>query len=126
MSVIDFAVNHLKVKHIVVCGHSFCGGVNAAMQNQDFGILNPWLKNVRDVYRIHKEELDAIPDEDKRYRRLIELNVEEQCYNVLNIPSVQESFDKAGYPLVHGWIFDIKTGELIDLKSDFQGNSEDF
>ncbi|MEQ8423428.1 MAG: carbonic anhydrase, partial [Cyclobacteriaceae bacterium] len=75
MSVINYAVAHLKVKHVVVCGHYFCGGVKAAMQAQDLGILNPWLRNIRDVYRLHKTELNAIADEEKRYMRLVELNV---------------------------------------------------
>jgi len=119
MSVINYAVAHLNVKHIVVCGHYHCGGVKAAMQPQDMGIINPWLRNIRDVYRIHKDELNAISDGDKRYNRLVELNVEEQCFNVIKTAVVQRVYLKSGYPLVHGWIFDMKTGELIDLKLDF-------
>ena len=119
MSVINYAVAHLNVKHIVVCGHCHCGGVKAAMQPQDMGIINPWLRNIRDVYRIHKDELNAISDGDKRYNRLVELNVEEQCFNVIKTAVVQRFYLKSGYPLVHGWIFDMKTGELIDLKLDF-------
>ncbi len=83
MSVINYAVDNLKVKHIVVCGHYYCGGVKAAMQSVDMGILNPWLRNIRDVFRFHKTELKLIESEDARYRRLIELNVEEQCLNVI-------------------------------------------
>jgi len=119
MSVIEYAVTHLKVKHIVVCGHYFCGGVKAAMQPQDLGILNPWLRNIRDVYRLHKTELNAITDEELKYMRLVELNVEEQCINVIKTAAVQTSYLKAGFPLVHGWVFNVKTGELIDLKIDF-------
>ncbi|MBZ0244868.1 MAG: carbonic anhydrase [Cyclobacteriaceae bacterium] len=119
MSVIDYAVTHLKVKHIVVCGHYFCGGVRAAMQPQDLGLLNPWLRNVRDVYRLHKEELNSIKDEDKRYMRLVELNVEEQCINVIKTAAVQKTYLTTGYPLVHGWVFNVKNGELIDLKINF-------
>lgn len=119
MSVIVYAVNHLKVKHIVVCGHYFCGGVKAAMQPQDLGLLNPWLRNVRDVYRLHKEELNSIKDEEKRYMRLVELNVEEQCINVIKTAAVQKTFLTTGYPLVHGWVFNVKNGELIDLKINF-------
>ncbi len=120
MSVIEYAVKYLKVKHIVVCGHYNCGGVKAAMQAQDMGILNPWLRNIRDVYRLHKEELNAITDEHKRYDRLVELNVQEQCINVTKLASVQKGFIANGYPTVHGWVFDLRTGKIIDLKLDFQ------
>lgn len=119
MSVINFAVIHLKVKHIVVCGHYYCGGVKAAMEQRDMGILNPWLRNIRDVYRLHREELNAITDEDKQYKRLVELNVEEQCLNVIKTASVQKAYLNSKYPMVHGWVFDIRTGELIDLNIDF-------
>lgn len=118
MSVINYAVSHLKVKNIVVCGHYYCGGVKAAMQSADLGILNPWLRSIRDVYRLHKKELDAISDEELRYKRLIELNVQEQCVNVLKTADVQKAV-KQNQLAVHGWVFDIKTGELIDLKIDF-------
>lgn len=120
MSVIDYAVTHLHVKHIVVCGHYFCGGVKAAMQPKDLGILNPWLRNIRDVYRLHNEELKAIEDEEKRYMRLVELNVEEQCFNAIKTAAVQKAYLETGYPLVHGWVFNVKGGELIDLKINFR------
>jgi carbonic anhydrase len=119
MSVIDYAVGTLEVKHIVVCGHYFCGGVKAAMQSKDLGILNPWLRNIRDVYRLHKDELNSITDENERYNRLVELNVEEQCINVIKTAVVQKTYLKGGYPLVHGWVFDVQSGKLIDLKIDF-------
>lgn len=119
MSVINYAVRHLKVKRIVVCGHYNCGGVKAAMQSKDMGILNPWLRNIRDVYRLHKDELNAIADEHTRYNRLVELNVQEQCLNVIKTASVQERYLNEGAPLVHGWVFDIASGKLIDLKIDF-------
>ncbi|MFQ3580073.1 MAG: carbonic anhydrase [Bacteroidales bacterium] len=120
MSVLNYAVVHLKVKHIIICGHYECGGVKAAMQSKDLGILNPWLRNIRDVYRLHKEELDTITDETKRYDRLVELNVQEQCVNVLKTAEVQKAF-KERHITVHGWVFDIRTGKLIDLKIDFEG-----
>lgn len=119
-SVVEYAVAHLGVKHIVVCGHYFCGGVKAAMQSQDLGILNPWLRNIRDVYRLHKKELNAIEDENERYNRLIELNVEEQCANVIKMATWQKSFLTTGYPKVHGWVFDIHSGELKDLNIDLE------
>ncbi len=116
-SVIDYAVQHLKVKHIVVCGHYFCGGVKAAMQSANLGLLNPWLRNIRDVYRLHKKELNSIADEDAKYNRLIELNVQEQCINLMKVASVQKAFREENIQ-VHGWVFDIKTGKLIDLNVD--------
>ncbi|WP_372474020.1 carbonic anhydrase [Capnocytophaga sp. ARDL2] len=119
-AVIEYAVSHLKVKHIIVCGHYGCGGVKAAMTPQDLGLLNPWLRNIRDVYRLHKEELDAIQDEKARYNRLIELNVQEQCINVVKMACVQERYIQEHYPIVHGWVFDLKTGKLIDLEIDFE------
>lgn len=114
-SVINYAVQHLKVKHVVVCGHYYCGGVKAAMTSGDLGIINPWLQNVRDVYRLHKDELDAIKDEDERYKRLVDLNVHEQCTNLLSNPDVQKGVN-AGTLTVHGWVFDIGTGKIIDLE----------
>ena len=119
MSVLNYAVRHLKVNHIIVCGHYACGGVKAAMQSADLGILNPWLRNIRDVYRIHKTELNAILDIEKRYDRLIELNVQEQCINLIKTAAVQQAHKERGLT-VHGWVFDIHTGQLIDLKIDFR------
>lgn len=119
MSVIDFAVSHLKVNHVIICGHYNCGGVKAAMQSKDLGILNPWLRNIRDVYRIHQEELDKIKDEDQRYNRLVELNVQEQCVNAIKTAEVQKASKERGIT-VHGWVFDIHSGKLIDLEIDFQ------
>lgn len=118
MSVIEYAVVHLKVNHVVVCGHYACGGVKAAMQSADLGILNSWLRNIRDVYRIHKAELNAIDCEEKKYDRLVELNVEEQCINLIKIAAVQKAFRERGLK-VHGWVFDVHSGKLIDLKIDF-------
>ncbi len=120
MSVIDYALTHLKVNHIVVCGHYDCGGVKAAMKSEDLGILNPWLRNIRDVYRIHKSELNAIRDDEKKYKRLIELNVQEQCINVIKTSQYQKSF-RDRKVTVHGWVFDISTGKLIDLEINFEG-----
>ncbi|NVO30453.1 carbonic anhydrase [Hymenobacter lapidiphilus] len=120
MSVIEYAVRHLRVKHIVVCGHYGCGGVKAAMQAQDMGLLNPWLRNIRDVYRLHHTELEAIEDADARYDRLVELNVQEQCINVVKTAVVQQMYLENEFPTVHGWVFDLKTGLLKDLHIDFQ------
>lgn len=119
MSVINYAVTQLNVKHIVVCGHYNCGGVKAAMQSADLGILNPWLRNIRDVYRLHQKELDAIKNINKRYNRLVELNVQEQCINIIKTSEVQKAH-KDRKITVHGWVFDVSTGKLIDLRIDFQ------
>lgn len=119
-AVIQYAVQHLKVKHIIVCGHYGCGGVKAAMTPQDYGLMNPWLRTIRDVYRLHQKELDQIEDEHKRYDRLIELNVQEQCINVIKMAAVQERYILDQYPIVHGWVFDLKSGKLIDLNIDFE------
>lgn len=124
MSVIDYAVAHLEVNHVVVCGHYYCGGVLAAMQSADLGILNPWLRSIRDVYRLHKTELNSITDEEKKYKRLVELNVEEQCINVIKTSQVQKAYRDRGIT-VHGWVFDIHSGKLIDLNIDFVSKLKD-
>ena len=118
MSVINYAVLHLKVKHIVVAGHYECGGVKSAMKSKDYGILNPWLRNIRDVYRLHKSELNEIKDEHEKYNKLVELNVREQCINVLKTAIVQKAY-RRGDIKIHGWVWDIHTGKLIDLNLDF-------
>ena len=124
MSVINYAVTHLKVKHLVICGHYYCGGVKAAMQSEDLGLLNPWLRNIRDVYRLHKNELNLIVCEDEKYNRLVELNVQEQCINVLKTADVQKALLEKRIT-VHGWVWDIHSGNLIDLKIDFEKILED-
>ncbi len=118
MSVVNYAVLHLKVNHIVVCGHYYCGGVQAAMKSEDLGILNPWLRNIRDVYRTHKDELNAIENEEQRYKKLVELNVEEQCINILKTAEVQRA-QRDRNLTIHGWVFDVHSGKLIDLQIDF-------
>lgn len=124
-AVIEYAVEHLKVKHIIVCGHYGCGGVKAAMTSQDLGLLNPWLRNIRDVYRLHQVELDEITDEDLRYDRLVQLNVQEQCINVIKMAVVQERYILEQKPIVHGWVFDLRSGKLIDLELDFEKTLKD-
>ena len=119
MSVLTYAVDNLKVDHVVVCGHYYCGGVKAAMDASDLGILNPWLRNIRDVYRLHRTELNNIKDETERYKRLVELNVQEQCVNLLKTAVVQKAVRNRGMK-VHGWVFDVGTGKLIDLRIDFK------
>jgi carbonic anhydrase len=124
MSVIEYAVAHLHVKHIIVCGHYNCGGVQAALSHTDMGLLNPWLRNIRDVYRLFEKELDGIEDDGEKYARLIELNVLEQCRNVIKTAVVQKSYHENRFPIVHGWVFDLKDGLLKDLKLNFEETLE--
>jgi carbonic anhydrase len=119
MSVINYAVKHLQVKDIIVCGHYGCGGVKASMEAKDLGILNPWLRCIRDVFRMHKDELFGIHDEKDRFNKLVELNVREQVINIVKTSAVQESYLNKGYPIVHGWVFDMSTGLIKDLNIDF-------
>ena len=118
-SVIEYAVRHLDVRHIIVCGHYGCGGVAAAMQPADLGLLNGWLREIRDVYRLYQDELDAIEDQQARYRRLIELNIQEQCVNVIKTAVVQKTYLQTGHPTVHGWVYDLADGLLHDLEIPF-------
>jgi carbonic anhydrase len=120
MSVVNYAVRHLKVKHIVVCGHYGCGGVKAAMTPKDMGLLNPWLRNIRDVYRLHQDELDKL-EGDAKYDRLVELNVHEQCRNIIKTAAVQQCWAENEFPVVHGWVFGFGDGLLKDLKFDHEG-----
>jgi carbonic anhydrase len=115
-AVVQYAVEYLKVRHIIVCGHYECAGVKAALHPSDMGQLNSWLQTLRDVLRLHYTELNGISNEQRRFDRLVELNVIEQCINIFKIDHVQRSWYKAKFPTVHGWIFDIRTGTLKDLK----------
>jgi carbonic anhydrase len=115
-AVVQYAVEQLKVKHIILCGHYECGGVRAAMKPSDMGQLNSWLQPLRDVYRLHKTELDSISDDKSRYDRLVELNVREQCINIIKIDHFQKAWYNTGFPTLHGWVFDVRTGKLLDLK----------
>ncbi len=115
-AVVQYAVEHLKVKHIIVCGHYECGGVKAAMHPSDMGQLNSWLQTLRDVFRFHQSELNRIHSDRKRFDRLVELNVREQCINIIKIDHFQRSWYKTGFPKLHGWVFDVRTGALKDLE----------
>ncbi|MBD1208637.1 MAG: carbonic anhydrase [Ignavibacteria bacterium] len=115
LSVLQYAVETLHVKHIVICGHYGCGGVLNAMSHKDLGLLNKWLRYIKDVYRYHEAELEAIGDEKARFDRLVELNVIEQCRNVTETSIVQRAWEKEHFPYVHGWVYDIRTGLIKDL-----------
>jgi carbonic anhydrase len=130
LSVLNYAVAHLDVKHILVTGHYDCGGVRAAMKNQELGILDTWLQHVRDVARIHKDELQGIEDPEDRHRRFVELNVTEQCLNVYKTSVVQrkrlETHNDPGksmtYPRIHGLVFDPSDGVLNKLDIDYRAH----
>lgn len=112
LSVLQYAVEVLKVKHIIVCGHYNCGGVKNAMTHQDLGLINKWLRHIKDVYRIHQRELNTIADHQARYDRFVELNVSEQVRNIAETSIVQRAWNKEKRPLVHGWVYDVRTGYL--------------
>ena len=115
LSVVNYAVKVLKVRHIIVCGHYGCGGVEAAMGHKKFGFLDNWLMHIKDVYRLHQAELDGIQDEKKRLDRYVELNVIEQAGNLAKISFIQEEWGKGEFPYIHAWVYDIKDGLIKDL-----------
>ena len=111
LSVLDYAVNHLKVKHVIVCGHYGCGGIKAAMTNHDYKyILNMWLRYIKDVYRLYREELSAITDEEARADRLVELNVKEQVMHLAKTSIIQRAWKNEQRPHLHGWVYGLKDG----------------
>ncbi len=110
LSVLQYAVEYLKVKHIIVCGHYGCGGVKAALTNHNFGIINKWLRNIKDVHRFHREEIDSITDEDVKLNKMIELNVVEQVMNLAKTSIVQKAWKQHQLPHLHGWVYDLHDG----------------
>lgn len=123
LSVVNYAVEVLKVKHIIVCGHYGCGGVKAAMTNGDYGYLNNWLLHIKDVYRLHQVELDAIKDEEARFERFVELNVQEQVHDLSKVSFIQEKWKEGEYPYIHGWVYSLKDGLIRDMNVSI--NSKD-
>lgn len=119
LSVLEYAVNHLKVKHVIVCGHYGCGGVKAAMTQHNLGIINKWLRNIKDVYRIHRKEINEIADDEKRSDRLVELNVMEQVMNLAKTSIIQGAWKREQRPHLHGWVYGLKDG-LINPLMDMQ------
>jgi carbonic anhydrase len=110
LSVLQYAVDVLKVKHIIVCGHYGCGGVKAAMTNHNFGIINKWIRNIKDVHRFHREEVDIIPNEEAQLNRMIELNVQEQVLNLAKTSIIQKAWKERQVPDLHGWVYDLHDG----------------
>jgi len=124
LSVLSYAVEVLKVKHIIVCGHYGCGGVLAAMGNKQYGLIDNWLRHIKDVYRTHHLELDNIKDENQRARRFIELNVIEQVNDLGKTSIVQNAWEKKQKLHLHGWVYDIKDGLINDLDVNFTSTKD--
>jgi carbonic anhydrase len=124
LSVLDYAVNVLQVQHVIVCGHYGCGGVRAAMGNKQFGLIDNWIRHIKDVYQMYYEELEAIPEGIERENRFTELNVMEQVYDLSQTSIIQNSWQKHSRPSLHGWIYDIRNGLIKDLDVTFNDSSE--
>ena len=124
LSVLDYAVNVLEVKHVIVCGHYGCGGIKAAMINKQIGLIDNWIRHIKDVYRMHQDELEAIEDMKVRQDRLTELNVIEQVYDLGKTSIIQNAWQKRGGPYVHGWVYDVGNGLIKDLKVTMHDDSE--
>src|SRR5690606_37081756 len=124
LSVLDYAVNILKVKHVIVAGHYGCGGVDAALSRRQFGIIDNWLSHIKDVYRLHHDEVDAIQDPKARSKRMVELNVAEQVFNLCTTSIVQNAWRERDDLAVHGMVIETGTGELLDLGINFTGTEE--
>lgn len=124
LSVLDYAVNALKVQHIIVCGHYGCGGVKAAMRNESIGIIDNWIRHIKDSFRIHQNELLAIENDEQRFNRLVELNVIEQVYDLAKTSIVQNAW-KTGQKLnLHGWVYGLNSGYVTDLNVNFSCNKD--
>jgi carbonic anhydrase len=121
LSVLEYAIDLLKIKHVIVCGHYGCGGVKAAMEDHKLGLVDNWLRNIRDVYASSKEELEAIKDQKARFNRLVELNVIQQVMNVCHTTIVQSAWARKHPLCVHGWVYDMETGKLKDLDLTISG-----
>ena len=115
LSVLQYAVDVLKVHHIIVCGHYGCGGIKAALTRKDYGLINKWLRHVKDVYRVHEAELVALEDQTKRFDRLVELNVIEQVSHLAEISFIQKAWKTENRPTLHGWVYDLHTGLIKEL-----------
>ncbi len=124
LTVLDFAVQVLKVKHVIVCGHYGCGGILAALSNKQHGFIDNWLRNIKDVYRLHQKELDAITDSHQKANRLVELNVIEQVLNLCKTSTVQNAWQERNHPHIHGWVYDIANGIIKDLEVSVKNNAD--
>jgi carbonic anhydrase len=125
LSVLEYAVVHLRVKHIIVCGHYGCGGVKAALSHHNLGIINKWLRNIKDVYRLHQKELELLENEEERVNRLIELNVEEQVLNLAKTSIIQKAWKHEQRPILHGWVYGLSNGIIKPISRLEPGTSLD-
>ena len=119
LSVLDYAVNALKVKHVIVCGHYGCGGVKAAMGNSSIGIIDNWIRHIKDVYRFHQKELDAIENEKERFNKFVEINVKEQVMDLAKTSIVQNAWKNGQELSLHGWVYGLNDGYVTDLGVNF-------
>lgn len=117
LSVLQYAVEVLKIKHVIVCGHYNCGGVKNAMSRQDLGMINTWLRHIKDTYRQNRRELDTIDSEQGRWDRLVELNVAEQVQNLAQTAIIQKAWHSENRPALHGWVYDLRTGYIKEIAS---------
>lgn len=124
LSVLDYAVNVLEVQHVIVCGHYGCGGVRAAMGHKQIGLIDNWIRHIKDVYRLHEDELEAISDQKTREDRFIELNVQEQVLDLSKTSIIQNSWEKRQGPYLHGWVYDVGNGIIKDLKVSIHDNKD--
>ena len=124
LSVLDYAINALKVKHVIVCGHYGCGGVKAAMGNSSIGIIDNWIRHIKDVYRLNQAELDGIADENTRFNRFVELNVKEQVYDLAKTSIVQAAWNKNQNLTIHGWVYGLNSGYVTDLGLNFSSDKD--
>lgn len=124
LSVLDYAVSVLKVKHIIVCGHYGCGGVKAAMENNSIGIIDNWIRHIKDVYRFHKAELDALIDQDQRFNKFVEINVREQVLDLAKTSIVQSAWKNCQELTLHGWVYGLNSGYVTDLNVNFSSNKD--
>lgn len=124
LSVLDYAVNALKVKHVIVCGHYGCGGVKAALGNQSIGIIDNWIRHIKDVYRFHHEELDAITDEIQKFDTFVELNVKEQVLDLAKTSIVQSAWKSEQELFLHGWVYGVGSGVVKDLNVNIASNED--
>jgi carbonic anhydrase len=124
LSVVDYAVNVLKVKHVIVCGHYGCGGVKAAMGNESFGIIDNWIRHIKDLFRLHQDELNSIADEEKRFNRLVELNVVEQVFDLAKTSIVQNAWKNGQSISLHGWVYGLNSGYVTDLNVNLSCNKD--
>jgi carbonic anhydrase len=122
LSVLDYAVNILCVKHVIVCGHYGCGGIQAALTNKPFGLIDNWIRHIKDVYRFHQDELNEIKDEKKKFDRFVELNVFEQVYDLAKTSIIQNAWERGQELHIHGWVYDVRDGLINDQKITLKNN----